>query len=186
VCEDGLFIPGFVVHHAHGEKMERVKVKYDYCEGNRVREQADKCGTSAKKRKTGKVSTYSELENVLFTWCNQARASGIPVDGRILQGKSLKIATKLGTENFSALNGWVSRFKQYRSLVFKKLVWVGAAADTNTMDLCFERLLEVLEGYEARDIYNADEMGLFFNCLSDQMLALKGETCHGKKMPRSD
>jgi hypothetical protein len=27
VCEDGLFIPGFVVHHAHGEKMERVKVK---------------------------------------------------------------------------------------------------------------------------------------------------------------
>jgi hypothetical protein len=26
VCEDGLFIPGFVVHHAHGEKMERVKV----------------------------------------------------------------------------------------------------------------------------------------------------------------
>jgi hypothetical protein len=31
-----------------------------------IREQADKCGTSAKKRKTGKVSTYSELENVLF------------------------------------------------------------------------------------------------------------------------
>jgi hypothetical protein len=27
VCEDGLFIPGFVVHHAHGEKMERVKHK---------------------------------------------------------------------------------------------------------------------------------------------------------------
>jgi hypothetical protein len=23
----GLFIPGFVVHHAHGEKMERVKMK---------------------------------------------------------------------------------------------------------------------------------------------------------------
>jgi hypothetical protein len=28
VCEDGLFIPGFVVHHAHGEKMERVKVMF--------------------------------------------------------------------------------------------------------------------------------------------------------------
>jgi hypothetical protein len=28
VCEDGLFIPGFVVHHAHGEKMERVKLIY--------------------------------------------------------------------------------------------------------------------------------------------------------------
>jgi hypothetical protein len=31
VCEDGLFIPGFVVHHAHGEKMERVKVILKCC-----------------------------------------------------------------------------------------------------------------------------------------------------------
>jgi hypothetical protein len=39
----------------------------------------------------------------------------------------------------------------------------------------------VLEGYEARDIYNADEMGLFFKCLADRTLALKGETCRGGK-----
>jgi hypothetical protein len=36
------------------------------------------------------------------------------------------------------------------------------------MDLWFKRLLELLEGYEARDIYNADEMGLCFNCLPDR------------------
>nr|CAD7396744.1 unnamed protein product [Timema cristinae] len=54
-------------------------------------EQADKCGTLAKKRKTGKVSTYSELENLLFAWYQQARISGISVDGRILQERSLKI-----------------------------------------------------------------------------------------------
>jgi hypothetical protein len=33
-----------------------------------IREQADKCGMSANKRKTGKESTYSKLENVLFAW----------------------------------------------------------------------------------------------------------------------
>jgi hypothetical protein len=33
-----------------------------------IREHADKCGTSAKKRKMGKESTYSKLENVLFAW----------------------------------------------------------------------------------------------------------------------
>jgi hypothetical protein len=26
VCEDGLFILKYIVYHAHGEKMERVKV----------------------------------------------------------------------------------------------------------------------------------------------------------------
>nr|CAD7198930.1 unnamed protein product [Timema douglasi] len=43
-----------------------------------IGEQGDKCGTSAKNRKTGKVSTYNELENVLFTWYKQARALGNP------------------------------------------------------------------------------------------------------------
>jgi hypothetical protein len=62
-----------------------INLKYDYCEEKELREQADKCGTSAKKRKTGNVSTHSELENVLFAWYHQARASGIPVDGRILR-----------------------------------------------------------------------------------------------------
>jgi hypothetical protein len=53
------------------------------------------------------------------------------------------------------------------------------AVDTNATDLWFERLPELLEGYEAQDIYNADETGIFFNCVLDRTLALKGETCHG-------
>jgi hypothetical protein len=54
-----------------------------------IREQADKCGTSTKKRNMGKESTYSKLENVLFAWYQQTRASGTPVDGPILKVKSL-------------------------------------------------------------------------------------------------
>jgi hypothetical protein len=38
-----------------------------------------------------------------------------------------------------------------------------------------------VEGYEPRDVYNADERGLFFNVLPDRTLAYKGETCHGGK-----
>lgn len=146
-----------------------------------IRQQADKCGTAAKKRKTGKESTYSELENVLFSWYQQARASGIPIDGTILKEKSLKIAETMGIENFSASNGWISRFKQRHGLVFKKLAGESAAVDTNATDLWFQRLPELLEEYEPRDIYNADETGLFFNCLPDRTLALKGESCHGGK-----
>jgi hypothetical protein len=50
-----------------------INPKYDYCEEKKeIRKQADKCGTSAKNRKTGKVLTYSVLENVLFAWYHQA------------------------------------------------------------------------------------------------------------------
>jgi hypothetical protein len=107
--------------------------------------------------------------------------SGIPVDGSILQEKSLKISATMVIENFSALNGSISHFKQCHGLVFKKLARESAAADTNAKDLWFERLQKLLERYKAREIYNADETGFFFNCLPDRMLALKGETCHGGK-----
>jgi hypothetical protein len=129
----------------------------------------------------GKESTYSKLEKVLFAWYQKARASGIPVDGTVLWEKSLRIAAAMGIENFSAPNGWISSFKQRHGLVFKKLARESAAVDTNAMDLWFKRLPELLEGYKARDIYNADETGLYVNCLPDWTLALKEEACHGGK-----
>jgi hypothetical protein len=110
-----------------------------------------------------------------------ARASGIPVAGSIRWQKSLKMAATMGIKNYSALNSWISHLKQRHNLVFKKLAGESAAMDTNTTDLWFERLLKLLEEYEAWDIYNADETGLFFNCLPDRTLPLKGETCHGGK-----
>jgi hypothetical protein len=51
-----------------------------------------------KKRKTGKVSTFAELETVLFTWYQQARASIIPIDGTILKEKAKIIAAKLNID----------------------------------------------------------------------------------------
>jgi hypothetical protein len=35
---------------------------------NDIRKQIQKCGNACKKRKTGKESTFAELEMVLFTW----------------------------------------------------------------------------------------------------------------------
>jgi len=46
-----------------------------------------KCGNACKKRKTGKESTFAELETVLFTWYQQARASNVPIDGTTLREK---------------------------------------------------------------------------------------------------
>jgi hypothetical protein len=72
------------------------------------------------------------------------------VDGAIPQEKSLKIASTMGIENFSASNGWISCFKQRHGLVFKKLAEESAVVDTSATNLCFRRLPELLECYEAQ------------------------------------
>ena len=38
-----------------------------FAKKNEIREQIQKCGNACKKRKTGKESTFAELETVLFT-----------------------------------------------------------------------------------------------------------------------
>jgi hypothetical protein len=45
--------------------------------------------------------------------------------------------------------------------------------DSESTEAWLESLPSLLEGYE-RDIYNADETGLFYNVLPERTLTLKG------------
>jgi hypothetical protein len=58
-----------------------------FAEKDEIRQQIEKCGNACKKRKTGKELTFAELETMLFTWYQQARASSIPIDGTTLREK---------------------------------------------------------------------------------------------------
>jgi len=66
-----------------------------FAKKDKIHQQIPKCGNACKKRKTGKESTFVELETVLFTWYQQAWASNIPIDGTTLKEKVKIIATQL-------------------------------------------------------------------------------------------
>jgi hypothetical protein len=61
------------------------------------------------------------------------------------------------------------------STSYKRLAGESAAVDSESTEAWLERPPSLLEGYEQRDIYNADETGLFYYVLPDRNLALKGE-----------
>ncbi len=48
-------------------------------------------------------------------------------------------------------------------------------------DFLHNKLPKLLEEYEPKDIFNADETGLFFKLLPDRTYTFKGDTCHGGK-----
>jgi hypothetical protein len=96
--------------------------------------------------KTGKELTFAELETVLLTWYQQARASSIPIDGTTLREKAKIIATQLNVDNFSASNGWVSRFKDRLGLVFKKLAGESAEVSVKSTDAWLESLPFLMGG----------------------------------------
>ena len=43
---------------------------------------------------------------------------------------------------------------------------------------------DILQRYDACNIYNADETGLFWKLLPDNSLGFLGRTYHGKKQPK--
>jgi hypothetical protein len=111
-----------------------------FAKKDEIRQQIEKCGNVCKNRKTGKESTFVELETVLFTWYQQARASNIPIDGTTLREKAKIIAAQMNIDNFNVSNGWVCRFKDQHGLVFKKLVGESAEVSVESTDAWLESL----------------------------------------------
>lgn len=81
----------------------------------------------------------------------------------------------LGVVNFKASDGWLGKFKQRHSIVFKGNQ--GEAAEINLVELGNwqqDVLLEEISHFSADDVFNADETGLFWQLLPNKTLAFKG------------
>ena len=90
---------------------------------------------------------------------------------------------KLGVENFKASRGFLDRFKKRYKIRSRK--FAGEAADCpDTQEWLTMRLPELLMGYRAKDIYNADETALFFKLTPDRTFAFDHEHLPGRKQIR--
>ncbi|KAF0688197.1 tigger transposable element-derived protein 6-like, partial [Aphis craccivora] len=128
-----------------------------------------------------KKCEYPDLEECLMAWFTQCRQNNIPISGPILKEKSELFATNLGITNFQVSEGWLEKFKKRHDLTFKKVCGESASVDTCISQDSKNELINLLVDYDARDIFNADEIGLFYKCLPDRTLAFKNEKCHGGK-----
>ncbi|KAK9720512.1 Tc5 transposase DNA-binding domain [Popillia japonica] len=107
--------------------------------------------------------TIKYVEKVLVEWLHQARALKLPRSGPILCEKARKIAESFRENQRQCPKKMLMRGRQWED------AWMG-------------RLPELLQNYEPRNIFNADEFGLFFKLMPDKSYVFKGETCHGGKI----
>lgn len=142
---------------------------------------AQETGPMAKKIMAIKTSPYEELENMVKEWFVNTRAANLPVDGKLLREKALHIATRLGIDNFTASNGWIDRFKKRHNIVYNTVCGESRSVDGATVEDWKNRLPSLVQEYEPRNIFNADETGLFYNLLPSKTLSFRGESCHGGK-----
>ena len=94
------------------------------------------------------------------------------------------LSMEMGLDEFTASNGWLESFKKLHGV--KASVLNGESADVNE-DVVRDwsvHVVDICAGYEPKDIFNADETGVFFRTLPNQSLVVKGDACKGSKLAK--
>ena len=134
--------------------------------------------------KRNKVSTYSDLNEAVTRWFHQVRANNGIVNGPMVMEKAKQLA-ELMEINFEPSNGWLMRWKEKENVVFLSIQGEKDAADMPGAERWVADTLPTLvEVYEERDIYNADETGLFYKSLPKGTLAVRGDAPSGGKQQK--
>ena len=115
-------------------------------------------------------------------WLQIHRSENGPINGQILREKGFDVAKQLGIETFQSPYGYLHAWKARHSLSFRD-VSNESNLVTQEMTRCSEEtsLPTILPRFHLKDIYNADEFGLFYQGLPNKTLHRKGEKCSGGK-----
>ena len=132
-----------------------------------------------KKRAT--VCRFEVVNEFIWTWFCQLRASNVPVSGPMIKEKAISYAKEQGFDDFKASTGWLDKLKIRHNINCAVVCGEGAAVNPETITDWKERLSGITDQYEPKDIFNMDETGIFFRALPEKTLRVRGTDCLGGK-----
>lgn len=86
-------------------------------------------------------------------------------------------ATKLGHKQLKTSLGWLSNWKIRNNVIFRIICGENSSVDQSICSDWLVKYLPIINQYSPDDVYNLDEIGLFFKCLPSLTFVLKGENC---------
>lgn len=138
---------------------------------------------SAKDRKRVRGPENPDVDECVLKWFKQARDKQIPVSGPMIRAKAEEFASSLN-KDFKASTGWLHGFKERNSITFKSVCGESAGVDEQAADKWKGELVKMIQETPPKNIFNADETGLFYKCTPDKTMTFKGERCSGGKLSK--
>ena len=131
-----------------------------------------------------KTSSFPELDKASFIWLLQMREKCIPVTGPILSAKARDFYPRIypdSDKEFTASKGFLSNFcKRNLSIQGEKI-----SADKVSAESFVRKFKKITEGYSKHQIFNADETGLFYKCLTNRTFVTRDEySAPGRKFAK--
>jgi hypothetical protein len=70
------------------------------------------------------------------------------------------VVASIGLNDFRASNGWLEAFRKRHYIQFCLLFRESVGMDENVVNHWKQNLPNIIQGYDTRDIWNVDEIGL--------------------------
>ncbi|XP_046491485.1 uncharacterized protein [Neodiprion pinetum] len=124
--------------------------------------------TRSMKTKRVRKSRFEQLEKALYTWFQEMRFRGAPVNGPVIRAKALELSKEMedGTMvNFVASEGWLSKWKSRFDI--QKLICDNKAEDEPGDEMFVEEFPLIIKKEEpGTNIVQVDETDLYYQMLS--------------------
>lgn len=130
--------------------------------------QTDKDSDNLKRRRTLRRTVHKLLEEKLLEWYNENRQQGLHISGPMISARAQELHKELGySDNFTASNGWLDRFKIRNGIKLCGLREVKSESDVTAVAPFKAELESLAQWYNLtlEQVYNADETDLFWKML---------------------
>lgn len=138
------------------------------------------------KKRRNRPGVAQALERVMFNWVCEQQSRRVFLNGDMIRHKAqtlLKLSNERVAEDkridlkFSL--GWLQKFKKRWNLRVFRSHGESGDADETAIAFAMPNLQGKISQYEAKDVFNADECGLFYRMAPTQTIAL--ERVQGRK-----
>ena len=133
------------------------------------------------KRKSLKSTAYPEIDQEMKKFVREKIIQGMPVNRDVLKLHALKVASKKGLDKFKASDGFFSRSNRRNNVQMVTSHGTASSVDQEIVKDWKKKLTLITKNYDNEDIYNLDELGLFYDLLPSKSYILKGDVIKGVK-----
>jgi hypothetical protein len=148
----------------------------------RKSEYLDRLQTESEEMSRKKRATeFDDINSLTLKWFTKMRGLNLRLSGPMLQEVALKFARELNQLDFKASSGWLESFKMRNNISSKVLIGDSNEVDPEVVSRFQAKFSDFVGDFEPKNIFNADECGLFYKAMPDHSLVIKGDSCKAGK-----